>query len=722
MNPFHLKLFPRFLILLVLMTVVPMTLIGHLIIRINDESLQFEVQRYHARLAESLAAKFDERLSTVQSQLHLGISALKNPLMDWNEKQTFLRSLLDSSPHLGIISVVAMTGAELIKVYNPTLAPDLEKNPSLSSHRERPLFRSFLTSGAQEIHVFRDDVGTFAEIYIPLETAGRLNAIYTKVALTDLADLIGQETIGQSGFAYYVGRDGGLLSVPKTTASFAGEPGKDRSIVKTALAGSLGAREFTDESGVRWVGASAPVRKLGGAMITQQLREEAFAASLKGKRHALLLILITILLAVMAAYGLARSLVRPLLSITRVAQGVDIASGQFPDPVRVNTHDEIETLAQTFNSMLTKLKGYADLQVEKLIIEQKKTEAIIFSIDDGIVMTDYTGKVQLISHRAKEILGVGDQNSALGQPLWKYLPSPDLKTAFVELLTKPDEKRTAEIKINLGKKDNFYSLSAEQVRSPGKSEAFGVVTVIHDITLEKELDSMKEEFLHSITHDLRNPLTAIRGFIRLFQSGQTGTTSDIQKKMLDTMDKASLRLLTMVNDILDLARLDAGRLQLHIEECRVDEIGARVVDLFQPQTRNNNIRLATEIVGGPVDPINADPSLVERVFTNLIGNAAKFTPDGGTITARVEPKEDHLLCSVNDTGEGIPGSYLDKIFDKFRQVEGQFKGGAGLGLTICKRIVEAHGGKIWVESEIGKGSRFIFTLPKNPSAAREKAA
>jgi signal transduction histidine kinase len=291
------------------------------------------------------------------------------------------------------------------------------------------------------------------------------------------------------------------------------------------------------------------------------------------------------------------------------------------------------------------------------------------------------------------------------------------------LLTNPANKKTLEVKIpQADQKDNYYTMNAEHVRSPGKDETLGIVTVVHDITLEKELDSMKEEFLHSITHDLRNPLTAIRGFIRLFQSGQTGALSPMQSKMLDTMDNASLRLVNMVNDILDLARLESNRLTLHVAPCRIEDISNRIIELFSPQARTNGISLKLETKGENTH-LYADPNLIERVFTNLVSNATKFTPDGGTITVRIENEADLVRCSVNDTGEGIPPPYLQKVFDKFQQVEGHFKGGAGLGLTICKRIVEAHHGKIWVESEVGKGASFIFTLPRDlPKRLEAKAA
>lgn len=719
---FHLRLFPRFLVLLVLLSVIPAAIVGWVVVRINNESLQKEVQRYHVGLAQSLAKQFDERLTTVQSQLYLGIATIQNKELSWPVKYAFLQALLDSSERFGIISIVAPNGQELGKVYNPDLAPEVAANPSLISHAGKTPFKEAHRTGKSNVQVQRSESKTFAQIYLPFETPAGRNALYVKVSLNDLAETISNEQVGLTGYAFYVGKDGDLLSEPPKNKTLGEQITKDQSVVKTALAGSIGAREYRDNLGIHWIGASAPVTKLGGAIITQQQKKEAYADIVRGRRTAMAIVCIMIIIAILSASFLARSLVKPLLKISNVAQSVDIATGQFPAPVHIDSRDEIQELAQTFNRMLEKLKGYTDLQVEKLVIEQKKTQAIIFSIEDGIIMTDYQGKIQLVNHRAKQILHIDDKEQALGNALWKYLPSPDLKTALVEVLTKPDEKKAIEIKIPFAGNDRFYKLSSEQVRTPSREESLGIVTVFHDITLEKELDSMKEEFLHSITHDLRNPLTAIRGFIRLFQSGQTGTISDVQSKMLDTMEKASLRLLTMVNDILDLARLEAGKLKLHLEECSVEDVANRVLELFSPQSRNDSIKLSFEHEGDPLTPIVVDHNLIERVFTNLVGNAAKFTPSGGSIKIKILNLPDSLRCSVTDTGEGIPADYLDKVFDKFKQVEGHFKGGAGLGLTICKRIVEAHGGKIWVESEVGKGASFIFTVPKNLLLPEERAA
>ncbi|MBV9079577.1 MAG: HAMP domain-containing protein, partial [Elusimicrobia bacterium] len=668
-----------------------MLLVGRIVVNINDESLQFEVQRYHLHLAQSLSEKFDDRLASTLSQISLGVEALKNPSATWPDRQKALGTLIDASANLGIISAVTETGQEMIKAYNPAVAPEVDKNPSLITHAGDPLFATFLKTGKEAVRVGKSPEGmAFAEAFIPFSGAGR-NAVYVKFSIDDLCQMVAREQIGKTGFAYYVAPDGKIVSRSPVMVGGGAEIGKDQTMVKTALAGNRGAREFKDSSGVAWVSASAPVTRLGGAIVTQQTRAEAYSASWRGKRQAAFIVFLTALFAVFAAYAITRSLVRPLLSISRVAREVDLGAGHFPEPVRISSHDELQELAETFGSMMQKLKGYADLQVEKIIIEQKKTEAIIFSIQDGIVMTDFQGKIQLANQRAREILHVPLDANLSGMPAWKYLPSAEMKTAFVDLLTRQPERRTVEVRLpgtSEGAADRYYLLSSEEVRTPGKTEFLGIVTVLHDITLEKQLEAMKEEFLHSITHDLRNPLTAIRGFIRLFQSGQTGQLSPIQTKMFETMDKASLRLMTMVNDILDLARLESNRLTLQVQESQLDDIAARVIELFIPQTRSSGIKLNLETVG-KARPAEVDPNLIERVFTNLIGNATKFTPDGGSITVRIEHFDDYVRCSVIDTGQGIPQSYLEKVFDKFRQVEGNYKGGAGLGLTICKRIVEA---------------------------------
>ena len=255
---FHLKLFPRFLLLLVLLTVTPVAFLGHIIVNLNNESLQGEVQRYHLRLAQSLADTFDARLSSLTNELRMATNAIQNPDASWDDRQKLLSALIDASPDFGIISAVAPNGSEMIKAYNPQIAPEVEQNPSLISHLPSPLFQKFQKTGALTIHVSRANDNTMAEIYIPFDTTLGKSAVYVKLSLNDLCDTIEHESIGQTGFATFVGTDGEYLSTPNPALAREGHE-LDQSIIRTALSGNLGSREFTDASGTQWIGASAPV-------------------------------------------------------------------------------------------------------------------------------------------------------------------------------------------------------------------------------------------------------------------------------------------------------------------------------------------------------------------------------------------------------------------------------------------------------------------------------
>jgi signal transduction histidine kinase len=259
---------------------------------------------------------------------------------------------------------------------------------------------------------------------------------------------------------------------------------------------------------------------------------------------------------------------------------------------------------------------------------------------------------------------------------------------------------------------SFYSVSSQEVLTPQGNEKLGVVTVLHNITLERELNRMKDDFLHSITHDLRNPMTSIRGFLRFLIDGVAGPITAQQRKMLETIDRASSRLLNLINDILDVAKMESGRKALQLVATDLKMLSQRVMEVAEGQALRKNVKLLLDTPEN-LPSINADIELLERVLANLVGNALKFTPEQGSITIKVEDADDAMKITVADTGEGIPADYIGKIFDKYQQVAGQHKGGTGLGLTISRYIVESHNGKIWAESTVGIGSRFIFTLPKN---------
>jgi PAS domain S-box-containing protein len=239
----------------------------------------------------------------------------------------------------------------------------------------------------------------------------------------------------------------------------------------------------------------------------------------------------------------------------------------------------------------------------------------------------------------------------------------------------------------------------------------GVMSIGEDITRRQEVDRLKGEFISIVSHELRTPLTAIRGSLGLLASGIYDQRPDKRQKMLQVASEQTERLVRLVNDILDLQRLESGKVQLVMQSCRADQLLRQAVEALYAHAEASHIgvTIAAEPIG-----LWADPDAVIQLLTNLVSNAIKFSPTGSHIHLHATQQELDVHFTVQDQGRGIPSDKLEHIFEQFQQVDAsdsRQKGGTGLGLAICRHIVSQHGGRIWAESELGQGSTFTFTLP-----------
>jgi signal transduction histidine kinase len=245
--------------------------------------------------------------------------------------------------------------------------------------------------------------------------------------------------------------------------------------------------------------------------------------------------------------------------------------------------------------------------------------------------------------------------------------------------------------------------------------------VVHDITERKELERMKQNFLSMVSHDMRSPLSAVQLALNMIGEGIFGTINERGALMVTNAENSVNRLLKMINELLDLDRLEAGRFELDRKVCRIDEVIQSSIDTIQ--TFANQRKVAIVFAKSGIQMF-ADDERLMQVMINIVTNAIKFSPDNTAITISAVERTDVVEISVSDQGRGIPEGNLSSIFDRFKQVElkdsRQHKG-SGLGLAICKAIVEAHGGQILVKSTVGKGSTFIISLPKVVPALDLKA-
>ena len=694
-------LFKRFILIMTALALVPSLFIGVQLMRINQESMLSAVIELHTKYAEKMAENLNDYFRSLDEKFQFTLTSLSKGDVTWQTRKELMQSLLDNGPDILEVTVLSRQGKELLH-----LDRDGE---DLSSVAPR--------SGAEGWHEYQRR-GT--RIFWVSHAEGKIPRVDFYYSLSSVADFrvsrvlrrlwerIQEERIGGTGFSVLIGRGGEPLIYPEEYLPREARVTFPRwKIVKAALqAVSVGSSQFEWPDGRMMVGAYAPVNEIG-AILTQQLEKDTYSIAVIKMRQAAIAFFVLVCLAALAiAFTMARALSLPLLKLTQAAE--EIAGGRFPEKLDIKTGDELQNFGDTFNRMSDRLKSYAEMQVDKLILEQRKTEAILFSIADGIFMADDKGVIQLVNRRALEILSA---DKLEGKALAEVFPAESpLKAAVLDVAAKPGVDQIKEVDLSTEEKRLFYRVFAQPLVSPGKAAAGGVVIAVRDVTFEKELDQMKEEFLHSITHDLRNPVGSILGFLEFLRKGVVGVLNTQQKSMVESMHKSASRLLALVNNILDIAKMESGRVEVTLKEASLAGLGGQAIEILSALAQRRGITL--ELQAEEEFTTMLDPDQIGRVLQNLLGNAIKFSPDDEKIVIAIQEQPADFLVSVRDKGPGIPPAFLEKIFAKFEQVPGQKRGGTGLGLTIGRRFIEAHKGRIWVESELGKGATFFFTIPK----------
>ncbi|MBU1043804.1 MAG: PAS domain S-box protein [Candidatus Omnitrophica bacterium] len=355
------------------------------------------------------------------------------------------------------------------------------------------------------------------------------------------------------------------------------------------------------------------------------------------------------------------------------------------------------------------LHATANLEDEnkKIKREKHRINSVLKHVAEGLIIIDNEGKVLVLNPAAEQLLGASKE-SKVGQHILE-----DLKEEQMVSLAR-DGQREIEIELagpNAGTKKTLRASSAVIENEEGQT--VGMVSVLSDITRQKELERMKDTFVSNVTHDLRAPLISIQKSLSLVLDIAKDTMPSEQKQFLQIASNNASRLTSLVNDLLDVAKLESGRTRLDYAKTNLNEVVNTVFDMLGAWANSRGVKLEREGVNDIV--FDGDAKLLGQLFTNLVGNAIKFTPEGGSVKIFAQRQDKDIRLEVIDTGCGIPADSFDKIFGKFEQAKtiptsGSPKG-TGLGLTIVKEIVLLHGGKIWVESEIGKGSKFIFVIP-----------
>lgn len=353
---------------------------------------------------------------------------------------------------------------------------------------------------------------------------------------------------------------------------------------------------------------------------------------------------------------------------------------------------------------------------QETLAQKEQTEAVMQSMAEGLVVVNQRGEVVFLNPAAEKLLGV-EKQAKLGKPLTDGLRDEQL----LSLVKSPSgDGRAKEVELSSQQTESKRVLrSSNAMVEDENGKTIGMVSVLTDITKQRELDRMKADFVSGVTHELRTPLVAMKHSMDVMLDPAAGALSETQRNFLNITQRNLDRLNTMINDLLDLAKLEAKKLSIARQPSSINEVIRRTCDSLRAWAQSKDLQL-TAADAAALPPIACDPARIEQVLTNLIGNAIKFTPTGGSVAVEAALVDDgaEVEVGVRDTGPGIATTDLPKLFQKFQQLPGaraigQTKG-TGLGLAIAKEIVELHGGRIWAESEPGKGSRFAFRLPLTP--------
>ncbi|MCP3763226.1 cell wall metabolism sensor histidine kinase WalK [Domibacillus sp. A3M-37] len=407
---------------------------------------------------------------------------------------------------------------------------------------------------------------------------------------------------------------------------------------------------------------------------------------------------IAIILTTIFAFFLSTRVTAPLRKMREAA--TELSQGNFDTKVPILTHDEIGALATSFNRMAYQLKG----NIHALNQEKEQLSSILSSMADGVITLDQDGDVLITNPPARQFLhdwnfekktnGAKKETPTLLQDLFKEA---------VKTETEQEGELTMQGRSYVIIVSPLYN--ADSVR--------GAVTVVRDMTEERRLDKLREDFIANVSHELRTPISMMQGYSEAIVD-DIAATEEEKREIAQIIHEESLRMGRLVNELLDLARIQAGHITLNKADTALDPFLQRVTNKFQGLAKEKNIFLSAEMDHS--ETVAAiDEDRIEQVLTNLIDNALRHTPENGHVTVVHEVKDDFHLIQVEDSGAGIPEDDLPFVFERFYKADKartRGRAGTGLGLSIAKNIVHAHGGTIKVQSRLGHGTVFFFTLPR----------
>ncbi|WP_390409565.1 cell wall metabolism sensor histidine kinase WalK [Lacticaseibacillus jixiensis] len=461
-----------------------------------------------------------------------------------------------------------------------------------------------------------------------------------------------------------------------------------------------------------------------GAIVISASMESVYGNIDKIVKIFLIASLFAGMLGMILAIVISRAITRPIDEMKK--QAIRMARGDYSGQVRIYGQDELGQLAVAVNNLSVRVEEAQEASEA----ERRRLDSVLAHMTDGVIATDRRGNVIIINETALDMLNTRNED-VIGMSILRLLnivkdyTLRDLLENQEELLLDFSDKADHDLILRVD-----FSLIQRET-----GFISGLVAVLHDVTEQQKNERERREFVSNVSHELRTPLTSMRSYIEALSDG-AWQDPEIAPQFLKVTQEETDRMIRMINDLLSLSRMDSGTSKIEMETINLNEFFNYILDRFDMMLKTDN-----EAAGGDNNRVQPLPSSRKKRYTirreitrrdlwvevdqdkfmqvidNIMNNAIKYSPEGGVITARLVETHNHVILSITDQGLGIPRKDINKVFDRFYRVDkarSRQQGGTGLGLAISKEVVEALGGRIWVDSQEGKGSTFYISLPYEP--------
>ncbi len=426
--------------------------------------------------------------------------------------------------------------------------------------------------------------------------------------------------------------------------------------------------------------------------------EAAKASTEKAKTIITLILTICILIGLTFSFNFPNLIASPIATLTNGIRA--IAAKNYGERIHLNRKDEFGELAAAFNSMAEKLDEYEHSNLSRILFEKKRAETVINSLKDASIGIDQKGIILFANEQALQLLNL-TESDIVGRTKEDVQGKNDLFRFVV------NEKNNIPFRVVLDGKEHYFSKEIIDIRQQDMNT--GNVIVLKNITPFKELDTAKTNFIATISHELKTPLASSDFSLKLLEDERVGGLTADQKELVSSLKDDNQRMLRILSELLDLSQVESGKIRLDLASVKPLSLVERAVSSVRNVAKEKNITLRTDFPG--ISPsVHADADKTAWVLNNFLSNAIRYAPEQTEVVVSVREEKGDCIFSVKDHGKGIEEKYRDKIFDRYFKVPGT-REGTGLGLAICKEFIEAQGGRIWVESDPGKGSLFAFALP-----------